>query len=233
MARRLLVIDDDVVFSRLLKLLLEKTGYKVVVANSGPEGLQQAFSWNPDLVILDIMMPEMNGWRVAQRLRDISDVPIIILTVADDEEDVVRGLRLGADDYIVKPSCKKEELLARIEAVLRRMGPPDDERKVEILDEGRFIFDPDRRQVSVNGRVVDLTPTEFNLLACLIHSADRVLSHESLLKEVWGTKHTKSAASLKQYIRYLRQKIEEDPANPRYIVTEWGFGYKFHTGKTD
>jgi two-component system KDP operon response regulator KdpE len=232
MAKRLLIIDDDVVFTKLLKLLLEKTGYEVATVTSGLEGLQWAYSWDPDLVILDITMPGMDGWAVSQRLRDISDVPILMLTAISGTENVVHGLRLGVDDYVAKP-FSDEELLRRIAAILRRASPQSSKRKVEILDGGRFVFDPEQRQVIVNERVVNLTPKEFRLLACLIRSAGRTLPHELLLKEVWGPGHTRANSSyLKQYICCLRRKIEEDPANPRYILTEWGAGYRFHTGKT-
>lgn len=233
-ARRLLVIDDDVAFTAVLKIFLEQKDFEVAVANTGVDGLRLAYSWDPDLIILDVMMPELNGWQVSEQLNGASSAPIIMLTAVSSTEGAIRGFQVGVDDYLAKP-FNTGELLARINAILRRREPRRGEAgnaEILILDAGRFVFDREQKQVRVNGRQVNLSPTEFKLLSCLIENADRFVPHDQLIKEVWRTKPAKpTSASLKQYISYLRHDIEEDPANPKYILTYWGVGYMFCTGK--
>jgi two-component system KDP operon response regulator KdpE len=212
----------------MLKAQLERKNHRVVLATNGREGLQKAYQARPDLIILDIMMPEMDGWEVCQRLRELSNVPIIMLTARDIKGDIVKGLELGADDYITKP-FKAKELEARIKAILRRSGGKGS-RKINgssFYSNGHLTIDFDRRIVKVRGDAVDLTPTEFRLLSCLVRNEGRVLPHRYLLTEVWGSEYADEVDYVKLYIRYLRLKLEDDPADPAYIQTEWGVGYRF------
>jgi len=221
----ILVIDDDADLAKIVQINLEREGYETVIAFSGVEGLQKAYNSQPDLVILDIMMPGMDGWTTCRRLREISDVPIIMLTARGMESDIVKGLKLGADDYIVKPFGAKE-LLARIHALLRRTDTSTIKRP-PIYSDGELTVDFVKRMVVVRGEQVDLTPTEFKLLSTFVQNEGRVLPHRFLLTQVWGPEYADEVNYLKLYVRYLRQKIEEDPSNPNCILTEWGVGYRF------
>lgn len=228
MKRTILVIDDDKDVTLMLKAQLEHKDYQVVIATSGREGLQKAYQVRPDLVLLDIMMPGMDGWEVCRRLRELSSVPIIMLTARNLKGDVVKGLEIGADDYLTKP-FSAAELEARIEAVLRRSemeGGPSNFRST-FYTNGHLTIDFDRRIVTVRGKRVDLTPTEFKLLSVLVRNEGRVLPHRYLLTEVWGPEYADQVDYVKLYIRYLRLKLEDDPSNPTYIQTEWGVGYRF------
>ena len=225
MKETILIIDDDAALAKIVQINLEREGYKTVVASSGVEGLQKAYSNQPNLVILDIMMPGMDGWITCRRLREISDVPIIMLTARGMEADVVKGLELGADDYIVKPFGTKV-LLARIHALLRRTDTSAT-KKPPIYSDGELTVDFVKRMVTVRSERVDLTPTEFKLLSNFVQNEGRVLPHSYLLTQVWGPEYVDEVNYLKLYVRYLRQKIEKDPSNPEYILTEWGVGYRF------
>jgi len=223
----ILIIDDDADLAKIVQINLKREGYDTVVAYSGVEGLQKAYSCQPDLVILDIMMPGMDGWTTCRRLREISAVPIVMLTARGMEADIVRGLELGADDYIVKPFGSKE-LLARIHALLRRADTSTTKRPPVYSDaDGELTVDFVKRMVTVRGTQVDLTPTEFKLLSTFVQNEGRVLPHRFLLTQVWGPEYADEVNYLKLYVRYLRQKVEEDPSNPNYILTEWGVGYRF------
>jgi two-component system KDP operon response regulator KdpE len=212
----------------MLTAQLERRNYRVVVAANGREGLQKAYQARPDLIILDIMMPEMDGWEVCQRLRELSNVPIIMLTARNIKGDIVKGLESGADDYLTKP-FSAAELEARIQAVLRRSNSGDGKTKARssFYSNGYLTIDFDRRTVKVQGEIIELTPTEFKLLSCLVRNEGRVLPHRYLLTEVWGPEYADEVDYVKLYIRYLRLKIEEDPSEPVYIQTEWGIGYRF------
>ncbi len=225
MKETILIIDDDAALAKIVQINLEREGYRTVVASSGVEGLQKAYSNQPNLVILDIMMPGMDGWVTCRRLREISDVPIIMLTARGMEADVVKGLELGADDYIVKPFGTKV-LLARIHALLRRTDASAT-KKPPIYSDGELTVDFVKRLVTVRSERVDLTPTEFKLLSNFVQNEGRVLPHSYLLTQVWGPEYVDEVNYLKLYVRYLRQKIEKDPSNPDYILTEWGVGYRF------
>jgi two-component system KDP operon response regulator KdpE len=224
----ILVIDDDPDLRLMLKAQLERRKHRVVVASSGRDGLQKAYQARPDLVILDIMMPGMDGWEVCRRLRELSSVPIIMLTARNMQGDVVKGLESGADDYLVKP-FSAAELDARIQAVLRRSGSRDGAgiSRTSFYSNGYLTIDFDRRIVKVENTSIDLTPTEFKLLSCLVRNEGRVLPHRYLLTEVWGPEYADEVDYVKLYIRYLRLKLEEDPSDPIYIQTEWGIGYRF------
>lgn len=225
MTDRILVIDDDLTLLDLLKQSLEKAGYKVLTATNGIDGLQMVYKGKADLVVLDVMMPRMDGLETCNRLREISDVPIIMLTAKDKEADALKGFQCGVDDYVTKP-FSFSELTARVNAVLlrTRKAPPDKQRHVYVFDQ--LVVDADNSQVTLRGKPVSLTPTEFQLLLTLAENAGRILSHEQLLSHVWGPEYVGETGYVKRYIWYLRQKIEDDPGDPQYILTERGFGYK-------
>jgi two-component system KDP operon response regulator KdpE len=222
----ILIIDDDQDLGRIVQLSLDREGYQTVIATSGLEGLQEAYRVQPDLVILDIMMPGMDGWEVCRRLGEMSNVPILMLTAKGTEADIVKGLQIGADDYLTKP-FSVAELIARIQALLRRAASQLQTDKPSVFSIGNLSIDLNRRMVMRDGELVDLTPTEFKLLECFVTHRDRVLPHRFLLTEVWGSEYIDETNYLKLYVRYLRRKLEEDPANPQLIVTEWGVGYRF------
>jgi two-component system KDP operon response regulator KdpE len=224
MKERILVIDDDPTLVRVLQVGLEKEGYEAISATSGAEGLRQAYSTQPHLIILDIMMPRMDGWEVCRRLREMSDVPIIMLTAKVREEDIVKGLGLGADDYITKP-FRTRELMARMEALLRRASLPPSSQNSPVFTNGDLTVDFDRHRVKVRGKEVDLTPKEFRLLSCLVHNRGQVVPHRTILTQAWGPAYANALDYVKLYISYLRRKIEEDPSDPQYVLTEWGVGY--------
>ena len=225
MAEKILVIDDEETTVQLITILLERRGYEVIKAYRAEDGLRKAYHTHPDLVLLDIMMPEMDGWEVCRRLRELSDVPIIFLTARGEIRDVVKGLEMGADDYIVKP-YDNDELVARIRAHLRRAPAPSIPEELA-FDGGDFRVNFLNREVRVRGRLVHLTPKEFNLLAVLVREAGRVITRQELVTAAWGAEYADATDSLKLYIHYLRQKIEEDPEHPQYILTSRGVGYRF------
>lgn len=221
----ILVIDDNPDLLDVVSTALDTAGYQVITAANGLFGLEMFRRHDPDLVILDVMMPGLKGWEVLQRLRDISTVPIIMLTILGQERDIVRGLEKGADDYILKPFSPRE-LLGRVRALLRRARMVAGKREELSLITGDLVLVPESRQVVVNGQAVKLTPIEFRLLSSLVRHAGAVVSHRQLLQEVWGDKHPADIRHLKVYVHYLRQKLKDDPANPRYIVSERGTGYR-------
>ncbi len=225
MAEKILVIDDEEVTVQLIGLLLEKRGFEVIRAYRAEDGLRKAYRTHPDLILLDIMMPDMDGWEVCRRLRELSDVPIIFLTAKDDVRDVVKGLEMGADDYVVKP-YDNDELVARIRAHLRRAPKPSVAEEL-VFDGGNFRINFISREIRVRGNPVHLTPKEFNLLGVLARSAGRVITRTELVKEAWGPEYGDAIDSLKLYIHYLRQKIEQDPQHPKYVLTSRGVGYRF------
>ncbi len=222
----LLIVDDDAKLVEALKLYLRNAGYGVITAADGLEGLQKMYAYQPDLIILDIMMPRMDGWEACRRIREVSDVPIIILTARGQEDERVRGLKLGADDYVAKPFSLKE-LEARVEAVLRRTRLPPPTKGAVLYSDGELVIDSERGEVSRGGEPVKLTATERRLLFYLAENAGRVLTHEQLLERVWGPEYIDETDYVKLYVWRLRQKIEEDPRHPRYILTERGIGYRF------
>jgi two-component system KDP operon response regulator KdpE len=225
MAEKILIIDDEDMTVQLISILLERRGYEVIKAYRAEDGLRKAYRTHPDLILLDIMMPDMDGWEVCRRLRELSDVPIIFLTAKDDVRDEVKGLELGGDDYISKP-YDNNILLARIQAQLRRTPKPSVSEEL-VFDGGNFRVNFISREVRVRGNPVHLTPKEFNLLGVLARSAGRVISRTELVKEAWGPEYGDAIDSLKLYIHYLRQKVEQDPQHPKYILTSRGVGYRF------
>ena len=226
MREKILLVDDDSEFLGLAQTWLQNAGYRVMTAEDGKVGLRRVFSGRPNLVVLDGNMPRMNGWEVCHRIRDMSDIPIIMVTVNGETSDRLRGFDLGADDYMTKP-INFPELLARIGAVLRRCSIEMQEEVAESFHHGEVEVDWKSRQVYVRGELVKLSPTEFKLLSCLMRNGGWIVTHEQLLQKVWGPNYVGDKSFVKLYIRYLRQKIEEDPCEPRLILTERGIGYRF------
>lgn len=223
---KVLIVDDDQNIVRLMQYGLSQAGFEVIVAYDGQEGLKQVYTEQPDLVILDIMMPKMDGWTVCQRIREVSEVPTIMVTAKGHDQDIVKGLDIGADDYVVKP-VRMPVLVARVKACLRRAAAAqEDNRELSYADE-HLTVDLAARRITVGQNTVKLTPTEFNLLARLMQSMGRVLTYKQLLEDVWGWEYTDDIDYLRIYIWHLRQKIEKDSKNPRYILTEHGVGYCF------
>ncbi|MBE3558900.1 MAG: response regulator transcription factor [Ktedonobacteraceae bacterium] len=222
----ILIVDDEPRIRDVVRMNLELEHYRVIEASSGLEALEQLREHLPDLVVLDVMMPDMDGFETLRAIREVSTVPVIMLTVRQSEPDRIRGLDLGADDYIAKPFSPRE-LLSRIRALLRRTMMPAPSRKTEIIVDDDLKIDFARHEVIVRGQKVTLRPTEYRLLYHLVSNAGRLLTHETLLSKVWGREYRDEAHYLRLYITYLRQKIEQDPAHPRYILTERGIGYRF------
>ena len=227
--KKILVVDDDDTFVKWVRMTLTHKGYEVLTAGDGQEALRLLFAHKPDLVLLDVMMPKMDGWQTCNRIREISDVPIVMLTGKQKSEaDIVRGLDYGADDYLIKPVGSRE-LVARVRAVLLRTelaSSLDGVRKTAYSDDVLTV-DVTERKIMVNGERVRLTPTEFRLLALLAKNAGRVLTHRQLLEKVWGWEYVDDLDYVRIYIWHLRQRIEPDPSQPRYIKTEPGVGYYF------
>lgn len=224
----ILLIDDDALLRDLLTRALIQSGYEVLAAGTGSEGLSLLDLHNPDVVILDILLPDMEGWEVCRRIRRVSTVPILFLSALNEIPDRVRGLILGGDDYIVKPFAV-EELLARVEAILRRMrqASPTTLPILE-LGNGTLIIDRERRQVKLHGQPMDLTPIEYTLLVYLAERAGRVVSIDELLTVIWGGRKEGSLQALRWYIWNLRQKMEMDPRRPRWIQTVRRQGYRLN-----
>jgi two-component system KDP operon response regulator KdpE len=222
----ILIVDDEPRMVRFVKMNLDLEGYVTLDANNGMQALEKVRNHQPDLVLLDVEMPGMDGFETLRRIREVSDAPVIMLTVRADEDDRIKGLDLGADDYVTKPFSPRE-LSSRIRAVLRRFEQQARPRDQIITIDDRLQVDMQRRQVIVEGERIGLRPTEYRLLYHLIQNAGWVVPHEALLTKVWGHEYVNDNHLLRLYITYLRQKIEPDLANPRYIFTERGLGYRF------
>jgi two-component system KDP operon response regulator KdpE len=225
-SKRILVVDDEPRMIDFIRMNLELEGFHVLEARNGLDALETIRTQLPDLVILDIMMPQLDGFETLRMLREFSNIPVIMLTAKGEEDDKVKGLELGADDYITKPFSPRE-LAVRVKAVLRRSdmpGPPS-EAILEIDD--YLSVDFNQREVIVDGEPVKLRPTEYRLLYHLIENAGWTVPHEQLLAKVWGYEYRDEAHYVRLYVNYLREKIEPDPSNPRYILTERGVGYRF------
>ena len=224
--RRILVVDDEPRMIHFIRLNLEHDGFDAVEASSGTQALGQLRDRLPDLVLLDVMMPDLDGFETLRLLREFSTVPVIMLTAKGDEEDRVRGLEIGADDYVTKPFSPRE-LVSRVRAVLRRTESPASAAHEPVRVDDRLTIDFDRREVRVEGTLVRLRPTEYRLLYHLVQNAGWVVPHDQLLAKVWGYEYRDETHYLRLYINYLRQKLEKDPAHPEYILTERGVGYRF------
>ncbi len=227
MSQTILVVDDEPNLVDLIRMTLEREDYHVIEADNGYKAIQRLREELPDLVLLDVMMPEMDGLETLKEIRAFSNIPVIMLTVRATEQDKVRGLELGADDYIAKPFSHRE-LVQRIKAVLRRaeMAPSVHKSEVVTIDKDLSV-DFDKREVLVRGERVRLRPTEYKLLYHMVNNAGRLMTHDALLTKVWGREYRDDTQLLRLYITYLRQKIERDPSHPRYILNERGLGYRF------
>jgi len=227
--KKLLVIDDDQDLQSNLKNILDSLGYDTITAGTAVEGLQKAYKTKPNLIILDVMLPGMDGWQTCQRFREMSNVPILMLTALGSEDDVVKGLEMGADDYVVKPVTMRE-LGARVKALLRRAELSADRNNLDVSKFVQYqdlVIDFDKHEVTRKNNRIDLSPTEFRLLSCLVKHQGRVLPHSFLLTQVWGAEYSGELDHLRLYISYLRRKIEDDPSKPDLIKNEWGIGYRF------
>ena len=224
--KTILVVDDEERMARFIRLNLEHDGFQVVEAYRGMVALQQYRDSLPDLVLLDVMMPDIDGFEVLSMLREISNVPVIMLTAKGEEDDRVRGLELGADDYVTKPFSPRE-LVSRVRAVLRRVESSGTESPDVIEVDEHLKLDFSKREIWLDGNIVKLRPTEYRLLYHLVKNAGWVLTYEQILSRVWGYEYRDEPHYVRLYINYLRQKIEKDPSNPKYILTERGVGYRF------
>lgn len=222
----ILVIDDDVTLTKHLETSLSRHQYKPVIAHTAEEGVHLALTANPQLILLDVMIPTMGGWEACRRIREKMDVPILFLTALGNTSDVVHGLNLGADDYLVKP-FEPEEFLARIKANLRRTHAVASASPQLSFRGGELIIDIPARMVIVNGGEVELTPREFDLLLVLAQNPNRVIPTTELITTAWGANYGDASDNLKPYIHYLRRKLEKDPAQPIWIKTVRGVGYRF------
>jgi two-component system KDP operon response regulator KdpE len=225
--KRILVVDDEPRIIGFIRMNLELEGHQVIEAHSGLEALEAVRTKLPDIVLLDVMMPELDGFETLRMLREFSNIPVIMLTAKGEENDRVYGLELGADDYITKPFGPRE-LSSRIKAVLRRANMPSSSPEEAVLKiDDRLSVDFNRREVIVNGESIKLRPTEYRLLYHLIENAGWTVPHDQLLAKVWGYEYRDEAHYVRLYVNYLREKIEEDPSHPKYILTERGVGYRF------
>jgi DNA-binding response OmpR family regulator len=223
---RVLIIDDDADLRQLAGLLFKKAGAQIFTANDGLDGLSKLFLCDPNLVILDVVMPETSGFEICQRIREVSDIPIIMLTSLNQEQDMLKGLESGADDFLSKP-FSSQVLLARARTVLRRSGNGVRQNNQYDFNHGRLSIDIERRQVLVDEKRMKLSPIEFRLLVFLARHAGKVLTFDHILVNVWGNAYRGSMDYVHVYISHLRNKIEENPKDPRYILTVHGIGYMF------
>ncbi|MGC9349382.1 MAG: response regulator transcription factor [Anaerolineae bacterium] len=221
-----LVVDDEPRIIRFVRINLEMEGFRVIEASNGLQALDEVREKMPDIVLLDVMMPEMDGFETLRMIREISNVPVIMLTVRSSEDDKVRGLDLGADDYVTKPFSPRE-LISRVRAVLRRFQTVTPEEAAVLKIDDYLSIDFNRAEVIVDGERIKLRPTEFRLLRHLVENAGWTVPHSTLLSKVWGYEYKDEISYLRLYINYLRKKIEPDTSNPRYILTERGMGYRF------
>ena len=224
--RRILVVDDEERMVRFIRMNLEHDGFQVAEAFNGKQAIQKLRDVTPDLILLDVMMPDLDGFEVLETIREGSNVPVIMLTAKGEEDDRVRGLELGADDYVTKPFSPRE-LVSRVKAVIRRTEGASGSMHDIIEVDDRLKIDFDRREVWLEGKLVKLRPTEYRLLYHLVQNAGWVVSHDQLLAKVWGYEYRDEPHYVRLYINYLREKLEDDPSNPRYILTERGVGYRF------
>jgi two-component system KDP operon response regulator KdpE len=222
----ILVVDDEKRMVRFIRLNLEQDGFKTISAYNGTEALEEVRKNLPDLVLLDVMMPDIDGFEVLSKLRLASNVPVIMLTAKGEEDDRIRGLELGADDYITKPFSPRE-MVSRVKAVLRRTEEFNVDTSKEIEVDDWLKMDFNRRKIWVGGELIQLRPTEYRLLYHLVQNAGWVVTHDQLLTKVWGYEYRDEPHYVRLYINYLRKKIEKDPSNPKYILTERGVGYRF------
>jgi two-component system KDP operon response regulator KdpE len=221
----LLLIDDDFLAMEALRSALTERGFRVEVAHDAISGLQKAYSLSPDVILLNVTLPDGDGWQLCCRLREMSDVPIVMLTAVQSENKILRGLEMGADAYVVKP-VGVDELVARVCALLRRSSRSGGSVWGSLFTFEGLVIDFEKREITVDGNRVELSPTEFRLLAVLARHQGRVLPHDYLLREVWGSEYVGQIDYLRLYISYLRHKLEKNPSKPSLISNEWGIGYR-------
>jgi DNA-binding response OmpR family regulator len=224
--KKVLLIDDDVDFLKLISLIFKESGAQPITARDGLEGMGKLFTQRPDLIILDVMMPGIDGFQVCQRIRQYSNTPLIMLTALDHDDHMLKGLEAGADDFLSKP-INREILMARAKAVIRRSEQSNGYQEVFNYTDGRLEIDIEKHRVLIGGKQIKLTPVEFRLLAYLVSNASRVLSFEQILDHVWGSEYKGNDDYVHVYISHLRSKIEQDPKKPRYILSIHGVGYIF------
>jgi DNA-binding response OmpR family regulator len=224
--RRILVVDDEERMVRFIRMNLEHDGFQVSEAFNGKEAIQKIRDVTPDLILLDVMMPDLDGFEVLETVREVSQVPVIMLTAKGEEDDRVRGLELGADDYVTKPFSPRE-LVSRVKAVLRRTEGASGSMHGLIEVDERLKIDFDRREIWLEGKLVKLRPTEYRMLYHLVQNAGWVVTHDQLLTKVWGYEYRDEPHYVRLYINSLRQKLEANPSEPKYILTERGVGYRF------
>jgi two-component system KDP operon response regulator KdpE len=224
LVKRILLIDDDITIHRVLTAPLEHEGYTVLTAETGRKGLEMAKDHDPDLVILDMVMPKMDGLETGHRLRELGIQSILVIGPADDEGSVVKSLKMGADDYLAKP-IQVPILLARVRMLMRRKPVPVPIAPSSYNNQ-ELMIDLETQRVELRGKPVRLTQTEFKLLSVLLRKVGRVVTHDQLIQEIWGTDKKTSLGSLKLYVHYVRQKIEDNPRKPYYLLSEWGVGYR-------
>ena len=223
---RILVVDDEQRMARFIRLNLEHDGFRVTEAYDGTQAMDRLRTTMPDLILLDVMLPDFDGFEVLKMVRSTSTVPVIMVTAKSEEEERIHGLELGADDYVTKPFSPRE-LVSRVKAVLRRTEITSESTHGIIEVDESLRLDFDRHEIWVDGKLISLRPTEYRLLYYLVQNAGWVVSHDQILTNVWGYEYREQPHYVRLYINYLRQKIEKDPANPKYILTERGIGYRF------
>lgn len=224
--KKILVVDDEERMARFIRLNLEHDGFQVIEAFKGMQAVGLLRDKMPDVVILDVMLPDIDGFEVLQLIREVSTVPVIMLTAKGEEEDRVKGLELGADDYVTKPFSPRE-LVSRVRAVLRRVEQASNTGEGTIEVDDHLKIDFGRREIRLDGELIKLRPTEYRLLYHLVMNAGWVLTYDQILSKVWGYEYRDEPHYVRLYVNYLRQKLEKDPANPVYILTERGVGYRF------
>jgi two-component system KDP operon response regulator KdpE len=220
-AETILIVEDEPEFADLVELWMGRAGYRTLAARTGPEALRLFYEDHPDLVILDVSLPGLDGWQIITRIREFSRIPILMVTARSSEADKIRGLELGADDYITKPFSLRE-LLARVRAVLRRVAPAG----APLVEVGNLAIDLEKQELRVDGKPVHLTPLQFDLLRVFARNVGKLLTHRMLIREVWGPGYSGDANLLRVHVAQLRRKIESDPARPRHLLTEPGAGYR-------
>ena len=225
MKKKILVVEDERTIADILVFNLEREGYEAIAAGDGPAGLKSALEDEPDLILLDVMLPGMDGFEVLRRVREKSQVPVIMLTAREEETDKVEALDMGADDYITKPFSMRE-LMARVKANMRRTVPPEAEPPAAAV-EGRLMISPEQNTVYKNGRPLDLSVREYDILSFLSSTPGRVVTREELMEKVWGYEYYGDLRAVDVAIRRLREKVEDEPAQPKYIITKHGMGYYY------
>jgi two-component system, OmpR family, KDP operon response regulator KdpE len=224
--KKILIIDDDNNLGNMVELLFQGESAKVFRALDGSDGLKKFYKHQPDIVILDVLMPDMTGWQVCQQIRQLSDTPVIMLTTLKEDQDIVRGLENGADDYVVKP-FSTDILKARVQTILRRVQISTEKEQVNLFDDGYLTVDLDRRRVFIQNEPVKMSATELKLLSFFVRNAGHVLSYNQILNHVWGDDYQENTDYVHVYVSHLRRKLERDSSQPTYLLTEHGLGYRF------